>query len=219
MNTLLQNGPREILEDTFKDMYARGWSWDTYHSLWELAFDTKTWTLESDRPAVRSPKSGKPAPTFGMEYPQINLAYTGRKNRFVYVAACSTSGRLEGPRQGVHLGQKYGGVKREEGGHSEEKCHYFDCVQKYDLVNGTVETNFLGENPEPSEVEFVPRKGATEEDDGYLIAFAYDNSKHTTDVVVLDAARFESPPVCVVHLPTHVALTFHGNFVPFEALA
>lgn len=194
-------------------MYARGWSWDTYHSLWELALDTKTWTLESDRPAVRSPRSGKPAATFGMEYPQINQAYTGRKTRYVYVAACSTAGRLEGPRQGVHLGQSFGGVKRDEGS-GRDGVHFFDCIQKYDLEAGTVETHFLGEGLEPSEVEFVPRRGAVKEDDGYLVSFVYNNKKHATDVVVLDAARVGDPPVCVVHLPTHVALTFHGNFVP-----
>jgi carotenoid cleavage dioxygenase-like enzyme len=194
-------------------MYGRGWSWDTYHSLWELVFDSQTGTLESDRPALRNPKSGEPAPTFGMEYPQINQALTGKKNRFVYVAACSTSGQLGGPSQGVHLGQSFGGVKRKDVG-GRETGHYFDCVQKYDLCTGDVETHVFGEGLEPSEVEFVPRRGAVEEDDGYLIAFVYNNAKHTTDVVVLDAAKVQDAPVCIVHLPTHVALTFHGNFVP-----
>ena len=61
---------------------------------------------------------------------------------------------------------------------------------------------------------FVPREGATAEDDGWVLAYVYDATTDRSDVVVLDAQDFTGEPVATVHLPVRVPFGFHGNWVP-----
>jgi all-trans-8'-apo-beta-carotenal 15,15'-oxygenase len=57
---------------------------------------------------------------------------------------------------------------------------------------------------------FLPRKGATEEDDGWLIAQCYLHRKHQTQFVILEA---KSLKLCArINLPFHLPYAFHGSF-------
>jgi all-trans-8'-apo-beta-carotenal 15,15'-oxygenase len=59
---------------------------------------------------------------------------------------------------------------------------------------------------------FVPRPGRRDEDDGWLLALAYDGARHRSDLYILDARDVESEPLAVARLPHHVPYGFHGTF-------
>jgi all-trans-8'-apo-beta-carotenal 15,15'-oxygenase len=61
-----------------------------------------------------------------------------------------------------------------------------------------------------SEPIFVPRPGGNDEDDGWLIAHAYDPDRQATDAVVLDARDLSAGPLFTAHLPVNTGVTFHG---------
>ncbi|NKC16326.1 MAG: carotenoid oxygenase [Gammaproteobacteria bacterium] len=70
---------------------------------------------------------------------------------------------------------------------------------------------------------FIPREGNANEDqadenqagedDGWVMAYAWDAASSTSVVVIIDAADFKAPPVATVRLPQRVPFGFHGNWV------
>jgi all-trans-8'-apo-beta-carotenal 15,15'-oxygenase len=63
----------------------------------------------------------------------------------------------------------------------------------------------------PSEPTFVPRPGATREDDGWLIINLYDVDRDWTDLLVLNASDLST--VCSGKIPNHVPSGFHATWV------
>jgi all-trans-8'-apo-beta-carotenal 15,15'-oxygenase len=61
-----------------------------------------------------------------------------------------------------------------------------------------------------SEPIFVPTPGGEDEDEGWLVAHAYDPGREATDAVVLDARDLGAGPVFTAHLPVNAGVTFHG---------
>ena len=121
-----------------------------------------------------------------MEFPTAApVSVRGRAPRFVYTLAFSGSG----------------------GG-------YFDAIQKLEAGAETHATRFLPPGVFPSEVEFVPKKKADDEDAGYLLYLEYDCAAHASSVVVLDARDIAGAELARIHLPFHVPYTFHGTFEP-----
>jgi carotenoid cleavage dioxygenase len=92
----------------------------------------------------------------------------------------------------------------------------FDTARllKHDLRAGTSEAHDFGPGGHPGEFVFVPADGATAEDDGYLMGFAYDATRDASDFVVLDARSVSADAVATVPLPQRVPYGFHGNWVP-----
>jgi carotenoid cleavage dioxygenase len=90
---------------------------------------------------------------------------------------------------------------------------------RHDLVAGTTSMHDHGPGRGSGEPCFVPREGAIEEDDGWLISFVYDATKDSSDLVVLDARDLSEAPVARVLLPQRVPFGFHGDFVPDSAVA
>ncbi len=60
---------------------------------------------------------------------------------------------------------------------------------------------------------FVPRRGARDEDDGYVLAYVNDPDRGATDLVILSAQDFGGHPLARIHLPGRVPLGFHGSWV------
>lgn len=65
---------------------------------------------------------------------------------------------------------------------------------------------------------FVLREGAVSEDDGGLMAYAWDAAKNSSCVVIVSAQHFSAqafsePPVATIHLPQRVPLGFHGSCI------
>jgi carotenoid cleavage dioxygenase len=122
----------------------------------------------------------------GQEFPRVNEAHAMSKHRFGYtVEARNTDDAFETAR-----------------------------VLKHDLARDARSAHDFGAGHMPSEFVFVPRAGATEEDDGWLMGYVYDAGRDTSDLVVLDASDVAAAPVATVHLPRRVPFGFHGSWVP-----
>ena len=90
----------------------------------------------------------------------------------------------------------------------------WSAIRRWDLDRGTSETRRFGEGCGTGEPLFVPRNGASAEDDGWVIALVYDAVRNASDFHVLDAQNIAGEPVATVKLPHRVPYGFHGNWVP-----
>lgn len=86
-------------------------------------------------------------------------------------------------------------------------------LYKHDLVEGGREVPAFGADRHPGEFVFVPAHRDSGEDEGWLIGFIIDERTDTTELVILDTARFEGAPVATVRLPHRVPPGFHGNWI------
>lgn len=129
--------------------------------------------------------------SFAGEFPVINEAFTGYKNRYVYFAQMETLDYANNP----------------------TKQLLFDSIVKYDLESSSVvATQKIGENQYAGEAYFVKsaNNDQQEEDQGYLATYAYDQNSNTSFFVLLSAKDLHE--VCRVKLPRRVPYGFHGKF-------
>ncbi len=83
-------------------------------------------------------------------------------------------------------------------------------IGRVELATGKTESWDPGAGWLVSEPIFVPRPGGADEDDGWLVAQAYDPHRQATDAVVLDARDLAAGPLFTAHLPVSTGVTFHG---------
>lgn len=93
--------------------------------------------------------------------------------------------------------------------------HGFEGLLKHDLQEGSTQYHDVGQGCAAGEPVFVPtgEPESAAEDEGYLLSVVYNAQTHTSELHVLDAQRFEAPPLATVKLGTRVPYGFHGNFV------
>ena len=89
-----------------------------------------------------------------------------------------------------------------------------DTLIKVDLDTKSVEARTDTARYGYGEPVFIPRAGATAEDDGYVMALRIDAETHTSDLAVFDAQAITDEPVAVVHVPVRIPNGFHGNWIP-----
>jgi carotenoid cleavage dioxygenase len=87
------------------------------------------------------------------------------------------------------------------------------AFRKYDLATGRSEAHVLADGRAGGEPVFVPARGGTSEDDGYLMSFVYDPADNRSELVIIDASNVTADPVARVHLPVRVPAGFHGSWV------
>ncbi|MEZ5142529.1 MAG: carotenoid oxygenase family protein [Acidimicrobiales bacterium] len=85
---------------------------------------------------------------------------------------------------------------------------------KYDLDTGITDVLDHGPHRVSLEPVFVPRRGGTEEDDGWIMQVVYDGDRDGSDLVLTHAQDLAGGPVAVVTLPQRVPFGFHGSWVP-----
>lgn len=85
---------------------------------------------------------------------------------------------------------------------------------KHDLEARTRQGHDFGPDRHPCEFVFVPAHDGAEEDEGWLMGLVIDAKADTTDLVILDARRFEAPPVASIKLPHRIPPGFHGSWLP-----
>ena len=125
----------------------------------------------------------------GSEFPRIDDRRAGHRHRYVTVVA--NSGRA-GLVRGEH-----------------------DQIVRYDMASGTSAT--LDCDAVVGEVAFAPREGATDELDGYYVAFTTSlDDGRAARFRIWDAADFPSPPVAEVVVPQRVPNGLHGNWFPAD---
>jgi carotenoid cleavage dioxygenase-like enzyme len=118
------------------------------------------------------------------DFPRINDDYVGYKNRYTYAARFRV-----------------------------EDMPTFDGEMKYDNETGAIEMHYFGDDAESGEAVFVPRIGATSEDDGYVICFVYDRKTGSSDCQILDAQKWAADPVARIKIPQRVPHGFHAAWV------
>jgi all-trans-8'-apo-beta-carotenal 15,15'-oxygenase len=87
-----------------------------------------------------------------------------------------------------------------------------NAIVKVDSATGSEQVHELPVGHMVGEPIFVPRSASAAEDDGWLLAVAYDSSVHRSRLLVLDATNPEGEAVFVGHLPHHIPPGFHGTF-------
>lgn len=87
-------------------------------------------------------------------------------------------------------------------------------LHQIDLRTGRSREHDFGSGVHPSEPVFVPGEGAASDDEGWVLAFVHDDRSDRSALVVLDASRFEAPPVARIPLPQRVPFGFHGSWLP-----
>jgi carotenoid cleavage dioxygenase len=122
------------------------------------------------------------------EFPRINESLTGRQNRYSYSARVPQSVRMP----------------------------LFDGFQKYDHRQGKIESHCHGPHRYGGEGVFVPREGASAEDDGWVVTYVHDEISEAAEMVVVSAQDISAKPVARVLIPARVPYGFHATWVPGE---
>lgn len=93
------------------------------------------------------------------------------------------------------------------------------ALLKFDLDRGTTARHEFGPGRLGGEAVFVPRQDGRAEDDGWLVTFVFDGAKGSSELLLVDAADFTSPPVARVLLPQRVPFGFHGAWIDGQAIS
>ena len=98
-----------------------------------------------------------------------------------------------------------------------EKCGppaggLFNCLGHYTWDHREEDVCFAGPTATFQEPTFIPKDGGGEAE-GYLIALLNHLDVLRNDVVIFDAQKLSVGPLAVLHLPLHLKLGLHGNFV------
>ncbi|ATB42117.1 hypothetical protein CYFUS_007594 [Cystobacter fuscus] len=166
-------------------------------------FGTNTWLRELTHGVPTMPSQGRlhratldlKARTFrteerlalSSEFPRVAPRVETREHRYLYLSVHSGPAAQRGPH---------------------------DAVAKVDMTTGREERFALGSEPYPTEPVFVPRAGAIEEDDGYVLTQVYDAPSGLTHVAVLDARHPGAEPLARAWFEHAIPITFHGGFTP-----
>ncbi|MEM8546689.1 MAG: carotenoid oxygenase family protein [Pseudomonadota bacterium] len=123
-----------------------------------------------------------------VEFGVINPRFQGRPNRYVYSAV------------------------------GEPGWFLFRGLIKHDLERGTYTEHAFGEGRFGSEAPFIPRRGASAEDDGYLISFITDMQENRSECVILDARDLAAEPLCRILLPHRICSGTHAVWADADEL-
>ncbi|QDQ15138.1 carotenoid oxygenase family protein [Streptomyces spectabilis] len=150
------------------------------------------WTIDLREGRVR----GTRLDDLPQEFPRVNEALVSRRHRFGYTASAAEMWRAYETVDGVPPDEKF-----------------TNCLVKHDMARGTKEVHRFPKGAAASEPVFVPRRGARDEDDGYVLSYVNDPDRGATDLVVLSAQDFTGRPPARIRLPGRVPLGFHGSWV------
>ncbi|MFD5700238.1 carotenoid oxygenase family protein [Streptomyces lasiicapitis] len=130
------------------------------------------------------------------EFPRVNEARVSRRHRFGYTASAAEMWRAYETVDGVPPDDKF-----------------TNCLVKHDMLRGSQQVHRFPKGAAASEPVFVPRRGARDEDDGYILSYVNDPDRGATDLVILSAQDFTGRPLARAQLPGRVPLGFHGSWV------
>jgi carotenoid cleavage dioxygenase-like enzyme len=94
-----------------------------------------------------------------------------------------------------------------------------DGMARHDFANDqTLVIEGVDGLTSPSEPVFVQRRGATEENDGYLLSLWWNPATRLSELVVHETTAFSGEPLARIKLPVRVPFAFHGTWAPAEQL-
>lgn len=157
---------------TLRDYWRSDWPAKGMATLTRLTVDLATGRMER-----RTFDTGA-----ANEFPTINLAYTGRRQRYAYIA-CNPADRAIGLQQ---------------------------QLARIDFESGAIARHDFGPNGYPGEPLFVATGEA--EDDGVIVTLVFDAASGKTSIVGLDARNLAARPLFTAKLRHHVPFSLHGCF-------
>ena len=119
-----------------------------------------------------------------IEFPRVHDRVVGKKHRYGYT---------------VGMGEDFGALGA--------------SLYKYDVETGKREDHDL-HGCQSGEPVLAALPGASGEDEGWVMTFAYDPGRDKSDLILIDATNFEKEPVARIHLPVRVPFGFHGSWIP-----
>ena len=159
-----------------RDYWKSEWPARGMATLTRLRVDLSTGKVES-----RTYDSGT-----ANEFPRINPAYSGKRQRYAYIA-CNPSDSTRGLQQ---------------------------QLARIDLETGAVARHDFGPGGYPGEPFFIATRPNGPENDGVVVTLVFDTARQRTDIVGLDARDLGAPPLFVARLKHHVPFSLHGTFTP-----
>jgi len=90
--------------------------------------------------------------------------------------------------------------------------YWRNVLVKKDLCDSNNDKTWSRPSHYPGEMMFIPRPGATEEDDGVILTVVFDGVAGKSYLLMLDGATFEE--INYSYLPHKVPFSFHGNWFP-----
>ncbi|XVF89185.1 hypothetical protein PTKIN_Ptkin19aG0109700 [Pterospermum kingtungense] len=145
---------------------------------------------------------------FPMEFPMINGAFTGVKNKYGYIQVCHCeSSSAKGMGRFSGLAKLYFDEQQNTGTSWDEN-----------RVEGLikVEYHMFEENTYCTGAAFVPKEGGVEEDDGWIITFVHHENANVYQAHIIDTKNFSSKAVAKITIPGRVPDGFHGAFMPIQ---
>jgi carotenoid cleavage dioxygenase-like enzyme len=94
----------------------------------------------------------------------------------------------------------------------------FDGIARLDVATCNVARFAMPDGVYASESPMAPRKGATAEDDGYVVTFVSDVARDRSECWVFDAAHLADGPIARVALPERLCSGTHACWAPDDAL-
>jgi all-trans-8'-apo-beta-carotenal 15,15'-oxygenase len=159
-----------------RDYWKSEWPAPGMAALARLRVDLATGKVES-----RTYNSGR-----ANEFPRINPAWSGKRQRYAYIA-CSPDDSARGLQQ---------------------------QLARVDLESGAVARHDFGPGGYPGEPFFIATRPDGAEDDGVVVTLVFDANRQSTDIVGLDARDMSARPLFVARLKHHVPYSLHGTFAP-----
>jgi carotenoid cleavage dioxygenase len=108
----------------------------------------------------------------------------------------------------------------EKGGNRQGRVT--NCYRRFDLHNQGADKEsvfFAGPTHSLQESGFIPRKGSTEEGDGYVVGIASNYAEMLSELHIVDAKRMEEGAVAVVKIPFRLRGGTHVNWFSASELA
>ena len=94
----------------------------------------------------------------------------------------------------------------------------FNGYVRHDTQTGEEQVFELPEGVFASESPMVPKKGASAEDDGYLVTFLIDENTGTSELAIMDASDVTKGPICRARLPHKISSGVHSTWVEHDQL-
>lgn len=91
-----------------------------------------------------------------------------------------------------------------------------NCLGRFDMSSGKLDTLFVGSTGTLQEACFVPRSNGAQEGDGYLVGVYSNLAESRSELIVVDAQRMEE--VARVMLPFRISEQVHGVWASYEAM-
>ncbi|MFE4106424.1 carotenoid oxygenase family protein [Almyronema epifaneia] len=118
------------------------------------------------------------------EFPSLHPAQIGQPYRFVYLGSA----------------------------HAATGNAPLQAVLKHDLTTGEQQIWSAAPKGFTGEPLFIPRPGATADDDGWLLILLYDAERRCSELAILSAQSFAQGPIARLKLRHHVPYGLHGSF-------